>query len=104
VHDSRALANIKNFKSYQMWEQEAFLRSGFLVILGIPMLAPMLGLAGILMKHSAPDVRAWALLNIAACSGYVIVSTGLLLFAFARFRAWRRAHPWAPSSPAHFVG
>jgi hypothetical protein len=104
MRDSRALANLKNFKSYQTWEQEAFFRSGFLVILGIPMLAPLLSLANILFKRSAPDVRTWALLNIAALSVYLMISAGLMLFAFMRFLVWRRAHPWTPPSRTHFVG
>jgi hypothetical protein len=110
MQDPRALANSRHLQSYRAWEQESYLRSGFLmIIMSVPaILAPLfiftVNLTTTLFKPAMPDARAETVLTATAFAIYLAVAGGLMLFSVVRLNAWKRAHAWTPpTAPAHRV-
>lgn len=101
MQDPRALRNTKNLNSYRAWEREGFWRSGLnVVVLIVALSTPMFTFAASLIEHATKgDAGALVRLMGAAMALYVVTLGGLMLFGVLRLNAWKRAHPWAPSSP-----
>jgi hypothetical protein len=90
MQDTRALSNLRNLTSWRAWQGEAFQRSGFTAIsVAMGLLVVGFTVAISLLKPS--------LTVLEVVSGlYLLTAGGLMVVAFVRLSAWKRAHPWTP--------
>jgi len=106
MQDMRALSNSRNLKSWRAWEQDAYRRSGFTVMVLIfslmaALVAPLaIPLAATLHRH-APQLLKPVLLTGSGL--YLAMTLGLMAFAVLRLQAWRRANPWTPPEPPRYA-
>jgi hypothetical protein len=106
MQDPRALANTRNLDSYRAWDRESLWRSGLNgIVLIVALSATMFPFAVSLIAHGTKgDAGAFVRLMGAALILYIVALGALMLIGVLRRRAWKRAHPWTPPSPARRLG